>query len=135
MNKSIKLYFEIGKKAGKFQFLDGLRAIAILLVLMRHIVHYWPNEITNISTLGFAFNGWLGVDLFFVLSGFLIFHHLIEKWPKSGKSDYLKRYFIKRGLRILPLYIAIILLVSFGLIPFYQPVSEITHQVISYHIL
>jgi len=104
-------------------------------VLLRHIVHYWPTTIDNKYILSVAYNGWLGVDLFFVLSGFLIFFHLLEKWPKNKIKSYIKIYFIKRGLRILPLYFFIILLIYFEMIPFYQTSLEINEQTIANHFL
>jgi len=73
--------------------LDGIRGIAILLVMLFHL--HLP---------GFSL-GWAGVPLFFVLSGFLITGILLEE--KSGKfSDYLRSFYLKRTLRIFPLFYA-----------------------------
>lgn len=69
--------------------LDGVRGIAILIVILFHIdILYW---------------GWLGVQLFFVLSGFLITNGLMENKDQPFGS-YLKVFYIKRTLRIFPLY-------------------------------
>jgi peptidoglycan/LPS O-acetylase OafA/YrhL len=67
--------------------LDGLRGLAILLVILFHMFH-------------FMF-GWCGVDLFFVLSGFLITGVLLES---KDTPHYFSNFWIKRILRIFPLY-------------------------------
>jgi len=71
--------------------LDGLRGLAILLVVVYH----------NFGFINVFFFGWLGVDLFFVLSGFLITDILLKT---LGRKDYLKNFYIRRMLRIFPLY-------------------------------
>lgn len=85
--------------------LDGLRAIAILLVLFSHFVwvpKYWPE-----AWRGSPFpDEWLslghgGVDLFFVLSGFLIGRII---WEHAGSPGFLRTFYLRRAARILPLY-------------------------------
>ncbi|WP_241210794.1 acyltransferase family protein [Leptospira mayottensis] len=49
------------------------------------------------------FNLWTGVDLFFVLSGFLISKGLWEEWQANSKIEF-KKFYIKRALRILPAF-------------------------------
>jgi peptidoglycan/LPS O-acetylase OafA/YrhL len=71
--------------------LDGLRGLAILLVVVYH----------NFGFINYFFFGWLGVDLFFVLSGFLITDILLK--TLNGKN-YLKNFYLRRMLRIFPLY-------------------------------
>lgn len=71
--------------------LDGVRAIAILLVMAFHF--------------GIIRFGWMGVQLFFVLSGFLISSILLkEKEKPSPLIERLKKFWIRRSLRIFPLY-------------------------------
>jgi peptidoglycan/LPS O-acetylase OafA/YrhL len=85
--------------------LDGLRGLAVLLVMIYHFSHV---PIITHSFVDEAFfkvltMGWIGVDVFFVLSGFLITRILL--WSKEAPiSEYLKVFYIKRSLRIFPLY-------------------------------
>ncbi len=77
--------------------LDAIRGLAIVLVLG---LHYGP--------VGF---GWIGVQLFFVLSGFLITGILLAEREKP-LGDYVKRFYIRRALRIFPLYFAFLIVCS-----------------------
>ena len=90
--------------------LDVLRGCAILAVLLYHGL-YWsigssPNPLIN-ALVKATVGGWLGVNLFFVLSGFLITGILIDT---KGRPDYYRRFYIRRALRILPAYVAILVL-------------------------
>jgi peptidoglycan/LPS O-acetylase OafA/YrhL len=79
--------------------LDFLRGLAVLLVLFRHL----PNRDTT-GVLHFVQTiGWTGVDLFFVLSGFLISGLLFKDFDRYGKLD-VKRFWLRRGLKIWPSY-------------------------------
>lgn len=73
--------------------LDFLRGIAILLVLMRH--EFLFQFTTNM--------GWIGVDLFFVLSGFLVSGLLFKEYLKFGNIQP-KLFLIRRGFKIYPIY-------------------------------
>lgn len=77
--------------------LDGLRGIAILLVMVHR---FWPRSDTGLAA-DLAGAGWIGVDLFFVISGFLITGILLET---RGQPDYFRNFYIRRILRIFPLY-------------------------------
>lgn len=77
--------------------LDGIRGVAILLVVFFH----------NFGFLNYFVFGWLGVDLFFVLSGFLITDILLST---VGKDGFLKNFYVKRILRIFPLYYSFLIL-------------------------
>lgn len=77
---------------------DGVRALAVSLVVLMH----WP-----LPHFSLPF-GWAGVNLFFVLSGLLITRILVSNRGTDGKraslSAYLRRFYVRRVLRIFPLY-------------------------------
>ena len=107
--------------------LDGLRAMAIILVLMRHGIRpFWFDLSQPFLPLGpiefgsVFINGWMGVDLFFVLSGYLITNHLLVKYfdPVRRRMD-LRTYAKKRFLRIAPAYYFVLTVAVLGLFPFY----------------
>jgi peptidoglycan/LPS O-acetylase OafA/YrhL len=101
------------KTANHINELDGVRGIAILMVLVFHAFMFSLNPMTGwISKL--ASYGFAGVDLFFVLSGFLITGILLKA---KGRPGYFRNFYAKRALRIWPLYY-LLLLLSFGLVPF-----------------
>jgi peptidoglycan/LPS O-acetylase OafA/YrhL len=86
--------------------LDGIRAIAIWMVLVHHVFFAFPRassayEGIPVVLLRLVDHGWLGVDLFFILSGFLITGILIES---KSKPNYAKNFYMRRVLRIFPLY-------------------------------
>jgi len=80
-----------------FALLDGIRAFAIGAVIWHH------SRGANPLDISFFNRGYLGVDLFFVLSGFLITHLLIREKRNSGTIS-LKKFYMRRTLRIFPLY-------------------------------
>jgi peptidoglycan/LPS O-acetylase OafA/YrhL len=96
--------------------LDTLRGIAVLGVMLLH-GFYWQYSGLRFSTLQRLLllatkPGWLGVNLFFVLSGFLITGILLEAKDKPG---YYRRFYTRRALRILPAYyLLLVLLAVFG---------------------
>lgn len=84
--------------------LDHLRAIAILLVMVFHFGKDIPSWLEPVKQIG-----WTGVDLFFVLSGYLIGYQLLREIKNSNKIS-LKRFYIKRFFRIIPAYVAVLIL-------------------------
>ena len=102
--------------------LDGVRGIAILLVLFLHIAPYGhglpaPTVFVDKAFLAMARTGWIGVDLFFVLSGFLITGILYDT---KGTAHYFRQFYARRVLRIFPLYygvLAIFLIILPALFP------------------
>ena len=87
--------------------LDGLRGIAIILVLFHHFTILKPVAAVDHALADLALAGWSGVDLFFVLSGFLITGILIDA---RGSDRYFTSFYARRTLRIFPLYYLIVFL-------------------------
>lgn len=100
---------------GDIRELDGLRGLAIFLVLVHH---FWPGGETPVGgLLGKAVHlGWMGVDLFFVISGFLICGILLDT---VGDAHYFRNFYARRSLRIFPLYY-LFLILAFTVIPLAQ---------------
>jgi peptidoglycan/LPS O-acetylase OafA/YrhL len=93
--------------------LDSLRGVAILLVLFLHGFAYVvdPASFTGLAGQFMAATsyGWIGVQLFFVLSGFLITGILLDS---RTRPDYYRRFYIRRALRILPAYYAVLFILA-----------------------
>src|SRR5258708_213748 len=93
--------------------LDTLRGVAVLLVLFFHGFGF---EFTTHGLSGMAklfvaatLPGWVGVNLFFVLSGFLITGILLDS---NWRADYFRRFYYRRALRILPIYYAVLVVLA-----------------------
>jgi peptidoglycan/LPS O-acetylase OafA/YrhL len=94
--------------------LDGLRALAILLVIPHNLdMLSAPYTALELLPVTIMHAGWIGVQLFFVLSGFLITGNLLDT---RGAGNYYRVFIGRRALRILPLYYGV-LLVAFVLTP------------------
>ncbi|MBN8696192.1 MAG: acyltransferase [Bacteroidetes bacterium] len=102
-----------------FPNLDGLRFVAFFLVFVNHAVNNLGYKSTNPKVELFRYkyllNGDLGVSFFFVLSGFLITYLLLTEKEQFAKIS-IRNFYIRRALRIIPLYYLIILL-SLYLVP------------------
>jgi peptidoglycan/LPS O-acetylase OafA/YrhL len=99
-----------------FPHLDALRFIAFFAVFVNHSLisfgYYNPNPTFKFIQKNFLSSGGLGVSFFFVLSGFLITYLLLEEKETHGRID-IKKFYIRRVLRIWPLYFLIIVLALF----------------------
>jgi peptidoglycan/LPS O-acetylase OafA/YrhL len=86
--------------------LDGVRGVAIILVLCAHGARFLPGQGTAIGhAVVILLNlGWSGVQLFFVLSGFLITRLLLVKKQRSASRRLFREFYARRALRIFPLY-------------------------------
>lgn len=97
---------------GQLSGLDALRSAAILLVIGTHwalpeyeVAHGVPTSVQQFPLFSY---GWTGVDLFFVLSGYLIGRQLWRELKRTGTVQ-LGVFLLRRGLRIWPLYFAMLI--------------------------
>lgn len=91
---------------GNVAALDGARSLAVLLVIASHVGVAWQQaKLPRIAALKLPvfYFGWTGVDLFFVLSGFLIGGQLWRELDRTNDVAF-GRFFLRRGFRIWPLY-------------------------------
>lgn len=100
--------------------LDGFRFLAFFLVFGFHVIAHaeiiGASE-TLLNSLAFFQLGWVGVDLFFVLSGFLITTRLLED---AEHRNFFRRFYTKRVLRIFPLYY-LVCVFAFVVLPLVYP--------------
>ncbi|WP_439656140.1 acyltransferase family protein [Lentzea sp. HUAS TT2] len=87
----------------RFPALDGVRAIAALMVVF---FHYGGPGVLQ---------GWLGVQIFFVLSGFLITTLLLREQARTGRIS-LREFYRRRAFRILPVYFVVLFVTAAGLL-------------------
>lgn len=108
---------------GRIPALDGLRGVAILTVMVYHQTTVMFNSgLYSQGRIGrfidfWLHGGWAGVDLFFVLSGFLITGILYDA---KGSTGYFRNFYARRILRIFPLYY-VFLVVSLVILPQFHP--------------
>lgn len=110
-----------GADARTIPTLDGMRGIAVLAVLAFHFAWTFPGEdptkaVTGLDKVAvhlhnFLWSGWTGVDLFFVLSGYLITRGLVAP-SKKPLGARMKSFWMRRVLRIFPLYYAVVIVGS-----------------------
>jgi peptidoglycan/LPS O-acetylase OafA/YrhL len=93
--------------------LDSIRGVAVLAVILYHGLRWArdlsPYPVSQMRFLSVMTLGQFGVNLFFVLSGFLITGLLLDS---RSRPDYYRRFYIRRALRILPLYYGVLLVLA-----------------------
>jgi len=115
-------------------WLDLIRGLAIVFVLLRHGEKALSEA--NLAADGLLhnvmMNGWIGVDLFFVLSGYLIASHLLKERETGIR---ILHYLTQRALRILPAYFAVLALIVAGAFPYFVVDPAYLGVRIAYHLL
>jgi peptidoglycan/LPS O-acetylase OafA/YrhL len=87
--------------SSRIEGLDGLRAVAVMTVLVSHIFIAAPGVLQYSFFRTFARGGFLGVNIFFVMSGFLITSRLLQDQETGGQIN-LRKFYAHRALRIFP---------------------------------
>ena len=108
----MKQYFSTIFNRPKFHnpVVDGIRGFSILLVVFGHLFHFHDSIFTLredtdfLSSFSEFFRGDLGVDMFFVISGFLIGGILFKEYQKNSSISY-KSFYFRRFLRLMPVYL------------------------------
>lgn len=108
----------MAEKFKKYEYLDSMRGIAILLVVLGHVGNmigdqsfkYFPEFISQ-----FIYNGHLGVQMFFVVSAYTL---LMSHDNRKGESHATKKFFIRRFFRIAPMYYLAIIFTTLQFIDF-----------------
>ena len=101
------------KEMGYLPGLDGVRALAVIGVLLYH------------ADLSWIPGGFLGVDVFFVLSGFLITSLILEEFDRSGRVDF-RKFYLGRARRLLPALLLVLVVVSLAAALVYQDAARQT---------
>ena len=100
---------------GRIPSLDGLHALAILLVIFAH--SNFPGDHLLPLRMLRGRSGFLGVQIFFVLSGFLITTLMLREVRRTGRL-HLGHFYLRRALRIVPVYVSYLALV--GVLQFFR---------------
>jgi peptidoglycan/LPS O-acetylase OafA/YrhL len=122
----------IDSAVSRIPALDGLRGTAILLVILCHVyifggVKAYLDATSWKPLWGIAQFGWCGVELFFVLSGFLITSILFNT---KESPKYFKSFYGRRAVRIFPLYFAVLLIYFYGPVSLFHVYRfEPTHKI------
>jgi len=113
--------FPVASERKHVPVLDGLRGVAILLVLFKHFfISGDPTGFINVAYFKARAGGWAGVDLFFVLSGFLITGILVDA---KSSPHYFRNFYARRFLRIFPIYFAFLFFL-YTLLPAIRPYTS-----------
>jgi peptidoglycan/LPS O-acetylase OafA/YrhL len=102
------------KTGNRILELDGLRAVAVMLVVIHHMLtisETLPAGPHQAYKKLFSYLGLLGVDVFFTISGFIITKLLLREWLRDSHVS-LKAFYMRRAFRILPPFIAYLSVVA-----------------------
>lgn len=105
-----------GNGSGHVPALDGVRGLAVIIVIIHNAGWLGGDSSRFVLKLWAALtaSGWIGVQLFFALSGFLITGILLDS---LGRHGYFRSFYLRRTLRIFPLYYAFVILMVFVAAP------------------
>jgi peptidoglycan/LPS O-acetylase OafA/YrhL len=132
-------YFSLDPGRTAIPALDGLRGIAIILVVLYHgFESFGAQEGQLLPVTGWDlatpfYSGWMGVNLFFVLSGFLITWHLLRRWQTGAEPIVLREYLARRFLRIVPTYYVVLAVTAAGVIPYYTVDQNLMGLQLAWH--
>ena len=138
---TVRSYFRLLDGRGEVPALDGQRGVAIVLVVLYHCVDsFVPKDAALIPVGPFdlatpILSGWMGVNLFFVLSGFLITHHLLRRWHEAPVTRDLKQFLLKRFLRIVPTYYVVLAIAAAGVVPHYVIDDHLLGLQVAWHLV
>ncbi len=121
---------EAGELSARMPALDGVRGLAVLLVVLYHFTALVGTGSTFVDEVfsKVAATGWAGVDLFFVLSGFLITGILYDSKPVA--EYYFRNFYARRTLRIFPVFY-LFLFALVVLLPLIQPMEHAASNAVS----
>jgi peptidoglycan/LPS O-acetylase OafA/YrhL len=134
-------YLRLVEPRGAVPALDGVRGIAIFMVVLFHAAEPFRTAGSPLlPVFGLDLSaplqvGWAGVNLFFVLSGFLITRQLIRHSHDLGSMGGIGRYLAKRWLRIVPLYLTVLFAAVLELTPGHVVSAEHLRFRVGYHLL
>jgi peptidoglycan/LPS O-acetylase OafA/YrhL len=97
----------------RFAFLDGIRGVAAILIMMRHSEGFWSIQF---------YRSYLAVDLFFILSGFVIGHAYDEKL--KTKQLTIPKFFLVRLIRLYPVFLLSLVISSIAIFHSFSPLSH-----------
>jgi peptidoglycan/LPS O-acetylase OafA/YrhL len=108
----------------RWTVLDVVRSLAVVLVLCR-LYHFLVDDQSLLGSfiVWIQARGWIGVDLFFVLSGFLVGHLLFREHQQTGRIRGF-RFLVRRAFKIYPGFYFLILLSAIGVLPTERPISS-----------
>jgi peptidoglycan/LPS O-acetylase OafA/YrhL len=120
MQPELTVINNISKPTEKLDYLpglDGIRALAAFLVISTH----WPNVGISLKF------GWIGVNIFFVLSGFLITRILVHEKHRKFKP-YLSKFFVNRVFRIFPIYYLFFGITALIILLIWRFIPQLSHD-------